>query len=74
MLPFISKAGANSYQEPFDADTDKGGDQSGLGHGAKDQSAKGTKNTQWYYIGVTCQIGWAFLRDTVPQAASLVGD
>lgn len=71
MLPFISKAGANIHQEAVDAGTDKGGDQSRLAHGAKDQRAKGTKSTQWSYIGVTCLIVWAFLRDTGP---SLVGD
>lgn len=46
MLPFISKAGVNSHQETVDAGTDKGGDQSRLGHGEKDQRAKGTKNTR----------------------------
>lgn len=71
---FISKARANSHQEAVDAGTDKGGDQSRLGHGAKDQRAKGTKNTQRYYIGVTCLIWWAVLRDTAPQAGSLVRD
>lgn len=70
MLPFISKAGANSHQVA-DAGTDKGADQSRLAHGAKDQRAKGTKSTQWYYIAVTCLIGWAFLRDT---ALSFLGD
>lgn len=70
MLPFISKAGANSHQVA-DAGTDKRADQSRLAHGAKDQRAKMTKSTQWYYIAVTCLIGWAFLRDS---ALSLVGD
>lgn len=57
MLPFISKAGANSRQEAVDAGTDKEGDQSRLAHGAKVQRAKGTKSNQLYRGDISNQVG-----------------